>query len=252
MITTPKKLICGSILLAASSIPVSIAIGQHAPPVLHADSHTSSTVYQTVFTEPVIPLDTRLPWKTRFNGDERFNSAHSLPTPEPLLMIEVPTKPSGSGSDARGVIKNLRVDQGKIKIQHGPVEKYGMPAMTMLFTARDPALLQGLTVGDEIGFNIDNDSGGFVVTHLTTASRQSDARGIVKLIRAEQGKIKIQHGPVEKYGMPAMTMMFQVSDPALLEGVQQGTEIDFDIDNSAGGFVITNIATPTANAEEKP
>jgi Cu/Ag efflux protein CusF len=38
-----------------------------------------------------------------------------------------------------------------------------------------------------------------------------------------------------------MTMMFQVQDAAMLEGIEPDTEVDFDIDNSAGGFEITNI-----------
>jgi Cu/Ag efflux protein CusF len=38
-----------------------------------------------------------------------------------------------------------------------------------------------------------------------------------------------------------MTMMFKVQDPALLEGIETDTEVDFDIDNSSGGFEITNI-----------
>ena len=66
--------------------------------------------------------------------------------------------------------------------------------------------------------------------------------GVVEAVRGEQGKIKVKHGPIDKYGMPAMTMMFKVSDSVQLSGLQTGNSIDFNIDNSSGGFVITKIS----------
>ena len=135
--------------------------------------------------------------------------------------------------------------------------------MTMVFTVQDKALLTGFEDNQEVGFNVENTAGGFFITNIarlennsdslpektpntaggaeSSASASMDARGIVKTIRAEQGKVKIQHGPIERLGMPGMTMMFSVKDPALLQGVTKGAEVDFTVDNTAGGFVITNI-----------
>jgi Cu/Ag efflux protein CusF len=124
----------------------------------------------------------------------------------------------------------------------------------MMFKVDDPSQLEGLEKGQQVGFNVDNSSGGFVLTHIMSMPAEGmnksndmsagmDARGEVEMIRASQGKVKIKHGPIDKYGMPAMTMMFKVADPALLGKLKKGSTIDFDIDNSSGGFVITDIVT---------
>jgi len=163
--------------------------------------------------------------------------------------------------DAMGVIKQIKPGQGKIKIEHGAIERMGMPAMTMMFKVEDMSMLDDLEKGNTVGFSVDNSSGGFVVTHMmrmpadgkdpdamgmkksedADANTGMDARGTVKTIRAEQGKVKIEHGPIDRLGMPAMTMMFKVNDPSQLEGIEKGSTVDFSVDNSSGGFVITNI-----------
>ena len=68
-----------------------------------------------------------------------------------------------------------------------------------------------------------------------------DATGVVKTIRAEQGKVKIEHGPIDKFGMPAMTMVFKVQNPADLEKLEKGMAVEFDVDSSSGGFEIIRI-----------
>ena len=68
-----------------------------------------------------------------------------------------------------------------------------------------------------------------------------DGKGVVKTIRAEQGKVKIEHGPIDKFGMPAMTMVFKVQNPADLEKLEKGMAVEFDVDNSSGGFEIIRI-----------
>jgi Cu/Ag efflux protein CusF len=171
------------------------------------------------------------------------------------------------GMDGKGVVKTIRAEQGKVKIEHGPIDKFGMPAMTMMFKVEDQSMLKGLTKGDEVEFNVDNSSGGFVVTNIMTmammkekhqsmmeekqnkgsggasdaGSGNMDASGIVKTIRAEQGKVKIEHGPIDKYGMPAMTMVFKVQNPTDLEKLEKGMAVEFDVDNSSGGFEIIRI-----------
>lgn len=228
--------------------------------VLDPAQHPKSPEYQTGFSGAMAPLDSKLSWTQRFNGDETFNAEVG-----PLLNSEMTTNTSnqmitmksesmvGMKMDGVGVIKGLQLAQSKIKISHGTIDKYGMPAMTMVFKVEDPAMFEGLEKNQEIRFDVDNSSGGFVVTHIMpvvvmgdASSQQTlttmDVRGVVQTIRESQGKVKIKHGPIEKYGMPGMTMMFKVADPALLNGLQKGAQVDFNVDNSSGGFVITDIA----------
>jgi Cu/Ag efflux protein CusF len=44
-----------------------------------------------------------------------------------------------------------------------------MPAMTMVFTASDPKLLQGLKQGDKVRFTADKKDGAFIVTAIEPA-----------------------------------------------------------------------------------
>ena len=158
--------------------------------------------------------------------------------------------------DGVGVIKQIKEGQGKIKLKHGPIDRLGMPAMTMVFKVEDTSQLEGLTKNQEVGFSVDNSSGGFVVTRIMAIpaegtemlmesdsgeSSKMDAVGTIKTIRSKHGKVKIEHGPIDRLGMPAMTMMFKVTDPASLKGLEKGDSVHFSVDNSAGGFVITDI-----------
>jgi Cu(I)/Ag(I) efflux system protein CusF len=53
-----------------------------------------------------------------------------------------------------GVIKAIDAKAGKLTLQHGPIPAIGWPAMTMAFKANPPALLNGLKVGQKIGFDV--------------------------------------------------------------------------------------------------
>ncbi len=237
-------------LLVASASAGANAVAQQSADeisVLTGDDHPRSPAYTPGFPDHMIPLDSRLSWTQRFLGDERFNPEVTL-TAEMQSMAE-PSEAAPTGvtneptqADATGVVRQVRPDQGKVKIEHGPIERLGMPGMTMVFGVADPALLDGLEPGREIAFDVDDSGGGFVVTRIAgPAASGPDGRGVVRDIRHGQGKIKLEHGPIERLGMPAMSMVFQVADPALLDGLDKGMPVEFTVDNSAGGFVITSI-----------
>jgi Cu/Ag efflux protein CusF len=62
-----------------------------------------------------------------------------------------------------------RVDQSanKITLKHGPIKKLGMDeGMTMVFAAKDPALLNGVKAGDKVRFDAEKVNGQFTVTKL--------------------------------------------------------------------------------------
>lgn len=60
-------------------------------------------------------------------------------------------------------------DNGKLTLRHGPITKYEMAGMTMVFRVADPALLSGLAVGDKVRFAVDKVSGRLVVTRIVKA-----------------------------------------------------------------------------------
>lgn len=156
---------CALLILALTG-----TVMAQTPSALDPAQHPDSPIYESLFTDKMLPLDSQLSWTKRFNGDETFNSSEILAKPGSESVTSAPdTAPqqSSSGIDAIGVVKTLRISQGKVKIKHGPIDKYGMPAMTMVFQVSDPSLLDNLEKGNRIGFNIDNSSGGFVITNIT-------------------------------------------------------------------------------------
>ncbi len=66
--------------------------------------------------------------------------------------------------------------------------------------------------------------------------------GEVRKVDPEAKKITIRHGPLENLGMPPMTMVFQVSDPALLKQVKAGDKIRFAAEKRPdGAYTVTRI-----------
>jgi Cu/Ag efflux protein CusF len=67
------------------------------------------------------------------------------------------------------------------------------------------------------------------------------AEGEVRKVDKDAKKITIKHGPLTKLDMPAMTMVFQVRDPAMLDEVKAGDKIKFDAEKVGGAFTVTKI-----------
>ena len=70
---------------------------------------------------------------------------------------------------AEGTVKKIDKSAGKLTIAHGPLESLGMPAMTMVFRAARPRLLDQVKVGDRIRFAVEKVGGALTVTSLEAA-----------------------------------------------------------------------------------
>jgi len=214
--------------------------------VLHSPNHPQSPKYTSVYSDALTPIDEKISWINRFKGDARFNTPQRVESENSSNDQSIGERAAIAGFDAQGIIKKIDPISQKVKLAHGPIERMGMPAMTMMFKASDASLLGMVKVGQEVRFNVTQTDEGFVVTSLApldTSPVQStgDARGVIKSIR--NGKVKLQHGPIEKYGMPGMTMMFTTTDPGMLDGLSPGAEVEFDVDSTDSGFTITRIRT---------
>jgi Cu(I)/Ag(I) efflux system protein CusF len=68
---------------------------------------------------------------------------------------------------ADGQLQKIDSAAGKVTIKHGPIKELDMPdAMTMVYRVKDPAVLKAVKAGDKVRFELDHDSGGYVVTHV--------------------------------------------------------------------------------------
>lgn len=65
--------------------------------------------------------------------------------------------------------------------------------------------------------------------------------GVVRKIDKENKKLTIKHGPLKNLDMPGMTMVFQVSDPAMVDKVQVGEKVQFVADKLEGKFTVMQI-----------
>ena len=79
------------------------------------------------------------------------------------------TTPDNAGSLAPGEVKKVDKDAGKVTIKHGPLDNLGMPAMTMVFRVKDPAMLDQLKAGDTINFLADKWNGALTIMRFEVA-----------------------------------------------------------------------------------
>jgi Cu(I)/Ag(I) efflux system periplasmic protein CusF len=73
-----------------------------------------------------------------------------------------------------------------------------------------------------------------------TAIAQTTSGQITKIDEAA-GKITLDHGPMKKFDMGAMTMVYRVKDPAMLKGLKAGDKVTFDADKVNEQFTVTRI-----------
>ena len=110
-----------------------------------------------------------------------------------------------------------------------------MKARSIVFTA----LALPLLVSFNAPLAVAQESGA--TAEIKSADAAAMSSGEVRKIDKEAGKITIKHGPLANLGMPPMTMVFRVSDPALLDQVKPGDKIDFVAEKANGALSITKI-----------
>ena len=63
-------------------------------------------------------------------------------------------------------VRKLDRENSKLTLKHAEIKSLDMPPMTMVFQARDKAMLEGLQVGSKIRFRAGRDKGQYVVLEL--------------------------------------------------------------------------------------
>ena len=67
------------------------------------------------------------------------------------------------------------------------------------------------------------------------------SEGEIRRIDKASRKISLRHGEIKNLDMPPMTMVFQVRDVALLEGLQAGQKVRFTAVQENGAYWVTRI-----------
>src|SRR6266545_3990885 len=67
---------------------------------------------------------------------------------------------------AEGEVRKVDKEAGKITLRHGPIDNLGMPPMTMVFRAKDLAMLDQVKAGDKVKFAAESVGGQMTVTQI--------------------------------------------------------------------------------------
>ena len=75
----------------------------------------------------------------------------------------------------------------------------------------------------------------------TQAVANNMSQGEIRKVDKSGKRLTIKHGPLVNLDMPAMTMVFKVKDPAMLDQVQKGDKVNFVADQINGVLTVTKI-----------
>jgi Cu(I)/Ag(I) efflux system periplasmic protein CusF len=72
----------------------------------------------------------------------------------------------------------------------------------------------------------------------------------VRKVDKETGRVTLRHAEVKKHDMPAMTMVFRVKEPAMIDQLIEGSKVLIDMERIGGYWTITEVKpAPAAGAD---
>ena len=74
------------------------------------------------------------------------------------------------------------------------------------------------------------------------AAHAQAADGEVTKVDKPQARLTLRHNGVKSLDMPAMTMVFRVGDPKMLDAVAVGDKVKFDAEKADGYYTVTRLA----------
>jgi len=120
---------------------------------------------------------------------------------------------------------------------------FGIAAAFTLATAL-PALAAGNHQGHEgVGHHGDGHQHGEAHAH-GHGDANPRGTGTVRIVDHDRQRVVLHHEPMPQIDWPAMVMPFPVSDPGLLQGLEEGQAVEFTLREmeQAGKYEIVEIA----------
>ena len=93
-------------------------------------------------------------------------SALAADTGEHLLNHLAQLQAASTPTLTEGEVRKVDKETGKITLRHGAIDNLGMPPMTMVFKAQDPAMLDQVKAGDKVKFAAEQVGGQYTVTRI--------------------------------------------------------------------------------------
>jgi Cu/Ag efflux protein CusF len=115
--------------------------------------------------------------------------------------------------------------------------------MRMSFTTlvAAAAFAGAISLGAHAQTHSDTHSGGHSTSPSASAKAVEMSEGEVRRVDKENKKITLKHGVIKNLDMPAMTMVFNVNDAAILETVKAGDKVRFTASSEAGKFIVIDL-----------
>lgn len=105
-------------------------------------------------------------------GSKKDNVARPADAHKDAAAAKAESKKDGAAAATdltKGEVRKVDLESKKITIKHGAIKNLDMPGMTMVFEAKDAAMLDKLKVGDKISFAAEKSGEKLVVTEIKPA-----------------------------------------------------------------------------------
>lgn len=97
----------------------------------------------------------------------KTNRSHFLAAVLGLTLLAGAGAAWAEGATATGKVQKIDTAASKVTIKHGPIKALDMPdPMTMVYPVKDPAMLKAIKAGDDVTFDLDRGTSGYVVTRI--------------------------------------------------------------------------------------
>ncbi|HGE8266727.1 TPA: copper-binding protein [Aeromonas hydrophila] len=112
---------------------------------------------------------------------------------------------------------------------------YKTLTLTLLFGLATHTGLQAEEMMNHAGHDMGQ------MSQMEGMNEMAMTQGVISRIDAANGKVGIKHEAIDNLKMPAMTMVFRVADPALIQDLKVGDAVRFHAENPAGKLTVTAI-----------
>lgn len=93
----------------------------------------------------------------------------ALRTLAAALLAATTLLPALASEMTAAEVRKVDKDNGKLTLKHAEIKSLDMPAMTMVFTVKDKAVLDKFKAGDKVRFKAEQSGGAYVVTAIEAA-----------------------------------------------------------------------------------
>ncbi|MBT0587022.1 efflux RND transporter periplasmic adaptor subunit [Alteromonas oceanisediminis] len=198
------------------------------------------------------------------DGDQIVTSAHFLLDSESSISsdfkrMEGPDEmPSSVFTQA--TITDVMPSHNMITVNHGAINEWDWPEMTMDFTVANHVDLKNLKEGMLTHIEIRKENDGQYVVTTVHVIDEADTQGAsgesvwieasVNSVMASHNMLNLDHGAIEEWEWPAMTMDFFISENIDLSQIEAGMTLHVEITKSGDSdYLITTIHVKSSNDE---